>query len=114
MPVFWMWPLRPMRNEAHAQPGRGAHIAPRVSEGNAPVLSPRRCEKMGSGAARQTKPSAPPCSATVCKTGWGRRFRLTGEFFTPSDAWVMWGPRHVGNAGLLRKVAAKKIDHLPV
>src|SRR2546425_7924892 len=53
------------------------HIAPSV----------RRCEKL-IPAARQTKPSAPP--SLLCKglqSGWGRRFRLPGQFFTPSDAW---------------------------
>src|SRR5437899_13064922 len=52
-----------------------------------PVPALTRCEKLIS-AARQTKPSAPP--SLLCKglqSGWGRRFRLPGQFFTPSDAW---------------------------
>ena len=54
---------------SHVGP-RGCQIAPSVSE-----------------RARQTKPSAHlACCARVCETGWGRRFRLPGLFFTPSDA----------------------------
>src|SRR2546425_8408362 len=58
------------------------HIAPSV----------RRCEKL-IPAARQTKPSAPP--SLLCKglqSGWGRRFRLPGQFFTRSDAWGYHDP----------------------
>src|SRR5207245_6132557 len=52
-----------------------------------PVPALTRCEKL-IPVARQTKPSAPP--SLLCKglqSGWGRRFRLPGQFFTRSDAW---------------------------
>src|SRR5207247_10936211 len=39
-------------------------------------------------AGRQTKPSAPPSLLSKgLQTGWGRRFRLPGQFFRLSDAW---------------------------
>src|SRR5207245_4459343 len=42
---------------------------------------------IGFRAARQTKPSAPPSLLSKgLQTGWGRRFRLPGQCFTPSDA----------------------------
>src|SRR5437867_9283504 len=54
----------------------------------APSVRVSRCEKIGFRAARQTKPSAPPSLLSKgLQTGWGRRFRLPGQFFTPSDAW---------------------------
>src|SRR5207253_5835127 len=48
-----------------------------------------RAENLGKiafRAARQTKPSAPPSLLSKgLQTGWGRRFRLPGQFFTPSQ-----------------------------
>src|SRR5436190_9415512 len=52
------------------------------------AYSPERQRAESESTARQTKPPAP--SSLLYKgwqTGWGRRFRLPGQFVTPSDAW---------------------------